>query len=195
MEQFQTESGSRIRRDYMLLVFLSTSAVPIVLWFFFLGLALISGAPLLTGPGGVGFALTMFLFPFVFVFFLCGIAILITAAVQRGSGIAILIFLLLGVLIPLIAIAWVGLGVYTARRLYILSLADARHAKSIFPQFYGPLFDDPEAVSKISPASVVKPATPADHAEALKRLKEMMDLGLITAADFEAKKAEILSRM
>ena len=194
MEQIQTDLKPRIRGNYLLLVFLSTAGVPVALWIFFMLLAVATGAPLFNG--GLGFALFMiFVFPVFIAALFSGLAMLITAAVQRGSGIAFLIFLLLGVIFPLIAIIWVGIGVTIARRLYILSLADARHAKSVFPQFYGPLFDDPQAVSKTSATPMVKLATPADHAEALKRLKEMMDLGLITPAEFDTKKAEILSRI
>ena len=37
--------------------------------------------------------------------------------------------------------------------------------------------------------------TPQDPVERLQKLKEMMDAGLITASEFEAKRAEIISKM
>ncbi len=39
------------------------------------------------------------------------------------------------------------------------------------------------------------PATPADPVQRLKTLKEMYDAGLITAGEFEAKRAEIIAKM
>ena len=41
----------------------------------------------------------------------------------------------------------------------------------------------------------MKNLTTEDPAEKLKKLKEMKDSGLINDAEYEAKKAEILSRM
>ena len=43
--------------------------------------------------------------------------------------------------------------------------------------------------------STQAPAAPEDPVQKLKQLKEMMDASLITEAEYEAKKAEILSRM
>ncbi len=41
----------------------------------------------------------------------------------------------------------------------------------------------------------IRTLTPDDPAEKLKKLKEMRDSGLITAEEYETKRAEILSRM
>jgi hypothetical protein len=46
-----------------------------------------------------------------------------------------------------------------------------------------------------STISTQAPAAPEDPVQKLKQLKEMMDASLITEAEYEAKKAEILSRM
>ena len=49
----------------------------------------------------------------------------------------------------------------------------------------------------LNPPQPAAPATPAaeDPITALKKLKEMLDLELITQADFDAKKADIMGRM
>lgn len=44
-------------------------------------------------------------------------------------------------------------------------------------------------------APTLAPAGQEDSLQKLKQLREMLDAGLITAAEFEAKKAEILSRI
>lgn len=46
-----------------------------------------------------------------------------------------------------------------------------------------------------APAAAPSPAAPADPVEALAKLKRMLDATLITADEFNAKKAEILGRM
>jgi hypothetical protein len=61
---------------------------------------------------------------------------------------------------------------------YVESLADA-------PADVGPVAVEPEPATEPS----------ADEVETLRKIKQMMDEGLITIQEYEAKKSEILSRM
>jgi membrane protease subunit (stomatin/prohibitin family) len=50
-------------------------------------------------------------------------------------------------------------------------------------------------MQKSAAASEPPPAAAEDPVAKLKKLKEMLDLGLIEQPEFDAKKAEIMSRM
>jgi hypothetical protein len=50
-------------------------------------------------------------------------------------------------------------------------------------------------LSGLTGGGATAPAVPADPVQRLKTLKEMYDAGLITAGEFEAKRAEIISKM
>lgn len=179
-----TNLFGRIRSNYNHLLFLVVASIPLALWWLLMLLVTLGGT-MFDDPNEVGMSLIMiFIFPLFAAPIISGLALLITRLLNI-QGIGCLVILGLGILIPLVAFALVFVGHLITRKLYT---GDPANIPEIMP-------NKNKAVSTDSAVLAVSNVTNGESAEKLTRLKEMLDKGLISQADFETKKAEILSKM
>lgn len=165
IESTETSWGTKLRRNYNLLLFLVTSSVLAFLWGVLMVLNFISGT-LFTDSSKLGMDLfVVFIFPLITIPIISGLALLI-AKLLDIPVIRWLVILGLGVAIPIVAFVWVYTSHIITRKLYIGRL-------------------ESKGVTILRSASTDK----------LVQLKEMLDQGLITQKDFELKKIDILAKM
>jgi len=177
----ETNLISKIRSNYNLLLFLIVASIPLALWWLLMLLVTLGGT-MFDDPNEVGMSLFMiFVFPLFAAPIISGLALLI-ARLLNIQGVGCLVILGLGVLIPLVAFALVFIGHLITRKFYTGDIANI-----------------PEIMPKKDKAIPIDSAVPnvinGEPAEKLAKLKEMLDKGLISQADFETKKVEILSKM
>jgi hypothetical protein len=180
METVNTDLSfiGRIRKNYSLLLFLVTAAIPLALWWLLMLLVSFSGT-LFSDPKQVGMSLFMvFLFPLIAAPIISGLAILI-ARLLNLPNIGCLVVIVLGFIIPLVAFALVFIGHAITRKLYT---GDIANIPEVMPKS-----------TKAVPAAV--PAISGEPADKLAKLKDMLDKGLISPQDYEAKKADVLFKM
>ena len=171
----------RIRKNYGLLLFLVTAAIPLVLWWLFMLLVSFSGT-LFSDPKQVGMSIFMvFFFPLIAAPIISGLAILISRLLNLPN-IGCLVVIVLGFVIPLVAFGLVFVANSIARKLYT---GDIDSLPAVMP-------------TSTKPAAVAAPivsAAGSEPAEKLAKLKDMLDKGLISSLDYETKKADVLAKM
>lgn len=171
MENTETTWSAGLRQRYNLLLFLATSSIPFVFWELII-LINFFGGTLFRDPNLLGMDLFMvFIFPLIAAPMIGGAALVI-AKLLSIRGVRWLVFVGMGVVIPLVAFVMVWAGHLIARKLY------TGHNN--------------KATSRDT-SGLVFVGTPAD--KKMEQLNDMLDQGLITRHDYELKKADILARM
>ena len=182
----ETSLMARIRNNYTFLLFLVVTAIPLALWWLFMLLASLTGT-LFDDPNEVGMSLFMiFVFPLIVAPIISGLSLLLTKLLNMGY-LGCLIILALGVVPPLVAIALVFVGTLITKKLY------TGDPESI-PEFI-PKSSEKETIASSEPAKPISVEMSGEPSEKLSKLKGMLDKGLISQQDYEAKKAEILAKI
>lgn len=178
METADTNLIARIRKNFSLLLFLVTAAIPLVLWWLLILLVSFSGT-LFSDPKQVGMSIFMvFFFPLIAAPIISGLAILISRLLNLPN-IGCLVIVVLGFIIPLVAFGLVLVANSIARKLYTGDIANI-----------------PEVMPKSTKSvPVAAPAVSGEPSEKLAKLKDMLDKGLISQQDYETKKADVLAKM
>lgn len=177
METKNTIWLASLRQKYTLLLFLTTAAIPVVLWWLLTSIGIFAGTTF-RNPDKLGTDLFMtVVFPLV--------------AAPLVSGFALLIAKLFT--IPMVR--WLvvfGLGVFLPIGMYLLALAGHWIARMLY------LGD--KAVLPIVPMGAVASKdrlilVGSSAEKKMEQLKDMLDKGLISFKDYERKKADILAQM
>lgn len=165
-----------IRKNFILLLLLSISAAIVLCWFSFVFLVIATGGPIFQDRSQVGMD---FFLAFIFPFFL-GVAIsifslILTAVVRQKWWIAVpASIFLLG--LPLAAYVVTWLGSWIARLFYIPTPEDAERTKQFLSMSVSPKEDKPDP-----------------DVETIKKMKLLLEEGIITQEEFAAQKQKILS--
>lgn len=165
-----------VRKNFILLLFLTIAAIVILCWFSFVFLAFISGAPIFQDESSL--LLDIFMV-FVFPFFIGGLAgllsLIFTALLRQKWWISVPVsILLLG--LPLAAYMTTWIASWIARLFYIATPEDAERTKRFLSMSIAPAEEavDPEV-------------------EKMLRLKRLLDNGIITPDEFEAQRQKVVS--
>jgi hypothetical protein len=177
METKNTIWLASLRQKYTLLLFLTTAAIPVVLWWLLTSIGLFAGTTF-RNPDEFGTDLFMtVVFPLI--------------AAPLVSGFALLIAKLFT--IPMVR--WLvvfGLGVFLPIGMYLLALAGHWIARMLYVGDKADLPIVPMGTVE-SKARLILVGSPAE--KKMEQLKDMLDKGLISFKDYERKKADILARM
>ena len=117
MENIETTWFGGIRQRYNFLLFLVVACIPWVLWELLMAMAFFGGT-LFDDPNEMGMSLLMaFVFPLIAAPLISGLALLI-AKLLSIRGLRYLVVIGLGGVVPLGALALVGVGHLITRKLY-----------------------------------------------------------------------------
>lgn len=178
-ETMNTSTSSfSVRKNFILLLFLTISGIVLICWFLFILLGIVAGAPIFQDESHLSLDIfAVFLFPF-FLATITGVFSLIFTAIMRQKWwISVpLSILLLG--FPLAAYIFTWLASWVARLFYISTP------------------EDEERTKKFLSMSIASPTDKSNiDIEYIKKMKLLLDEGIITQDEFMLQKQKVLSNI
>jgi hypothetical protein len=171
-----SSSSFSVRKNFIILLLLTISGIVVTCWLLLMLLVIMTGGPIFQDKSQLSLDIFMvFLFPFFLAIMTSVFSLLFTAIARQKWWISVpLSILLLG--LPLAAYVFTWFASWVARLFYIVTPEDEERTKKFLSMSIGS-----------------KTEKPVSEIEQIKKMKLLLDEGIITQDEFNLQKQKVLS--
>lgn len=171
-----SSSSFSVRKNFIILLLLTISGIVVTCWLLLMLLVIMTGGPIFQDKSQMSLDIFMvFLFPFFLAIITSVFSLIFTAIARQKWWISIpLSIFLLG--LPLVAYIFTWFASWVARLFYISTPEDEERTKKF-----------------LSMSIVSKTEKPVSEIEQIKKMKLLLDEGIITQDEFNLQKQKVLS--